>query len=389
MKGEYVLSNLLYKTYLCLIMNKLNKKTVYSIILIILLALIVSLILLYTSRKNENVIATYSINQAGQIRNESEISEETFDEYGNLTHYKYKMNLEDGSTVEKIYDIKYTFDSNNRITKVAYDNNYIEVSYNSDNKISKLINQIDYDDYKNKTEYNFTYDNTATKVASKKYNIYNNDNANNLGENYITYENYTITETTINNEKYIKCISINEDLSTEEEYLYKIRDKAINYTNVFSLLNIAFDGYFSYDNDILHNNFNINIPIFHEGKFIYLKGNRNSYFNNNCYCDNYDRILKSEFIINNRKFYNEMYCMYKNVNDKVYYRYSISASKDANRTVFNFINEKLYLNNNDIVYKIETLENKNLTEEEYQKELNKFEKYFEKNKKDDTIYYNE
>lgn len=353
-----------------------------------LLALIISLILLYSSKRNEKLIATYSIKQAGQIRNESEISEETFDEYGNLTHYKYKMKLEDGSTVEKIYDIKYTFDLDKRITKVAYDNNYIEIVYNSDNKISNLINQVDYYDYKNKVEYNFNYEDTVTKVASKRYNIYDNDNATNLGENYITQENYTITETTINNEKYIKCITINEEFSKEEEYLYKIQDTEINRSNIFSLLNVAFDGYFSYDNNMLYNNFNINIPVFYEGKFIYLKSktNSNSSFSNNSYYDESDRILKIELVTNNSKFYNETYCMYKNVNDKVYYKYSIVSSKDANGTIFNYIKEKVYLNNNNVIYKVENLENKTLTEEEYQNKLKDFKKYFEENKQEDMIY---
>lgn len=60
--------------------------------------------------------------------------------------------------------------------------------------------------------------------------------------------------------------------------------------------------------------------------------------------------------------HNQMYFMYENINDKI------------------------YLNTNDVTYKIETLENKALTEGQYKKELNKFEKYFEENEYDNSIY---
>ena len=353
--------------------NKINKKVIF-LILMIILVLVAILIYVITTKNEESVLRVYETNEYGLMRDTEMISDEIFDNYGNLTYYKYKMKLEDGSTVEKTYDIKYTFDLDNRITRVAYDNNYIEIAYNSDNKISNLINQIDYDDYKNKVEYNFNYEDTVTKVASKRYNIYDDNNAINLAESYITQENYTITETIINNEKYIRCIIINEELSKEEEYLYKIQDKEINYSNIFSLLNVAFDGYFSYDNNMLYNNFNINIPVFYEGKFIYLKSNSNSSFSNNTYYDEYDRILKIELVSNNSKFYNETYCMYKNVNDKVYYKYLINSSKDANGTAFNYIKDKVYSNNN-VIYKVENLENKTLTEKEYQDKVKDFIKY--------------
>ena len=83
-------------------MNKIKlNKNIFYVVAVLILILIISLIFINTSKKDENPIATYSINQAGQMRNENEISEEVFDEYGNLTHYKYKKVLEDGTTYEK------------------------------------------------------------------------------------------------------------------------------------------------------------------------------------------------------------------------------------------------------------------------------------------------
>ena len=317
--------------------NKINLKFLLLILIIVAVITVVT-ICLSNGKDDKKVLKVYETNEYGLMRDINNISDEIFDEYGNLTHYKYKKELQDGSIVEKVYDIKYTFDSDKKITKVSYDNNYIEITYNENNQISKLINQIDYDEYKNKIEYSFTYDNTTIKVDSKKYNVYNND-INNLGENFITYESYTITENIINNEKYAICTLTNEELSIEEEYLFKIKDKKINYSNLLSLLNVSFDGYFSYDNNMLYNNFNINIPVFYEGHFIYLKSNSN--FTNNAHYDKYDRILKIELVTNNSKFNNETYCIYKNVNDEEYYKFSIVSSNDANGTVFNYIKEKV------------------------------------------------
>lgn len=363
---------------------KLNKKILYVVALLILI-LMISLIFINTAKKDENPISTYSINQAGQMRNENEISEEVFDEYGNLTHYKYKKVLEDGTIYEKEYNINYTFDNQKRITRVAYDNNYIEIKYNNDNKIYKLINHIkDDENIKRKYEHSFTYNNSTINVSSTKSYI-----SSNVEENYTTYENYTITENTINNDKYLKCIlSYNDEPITEISF--KSEDKKTDYSNIFSLLNIEFEGYSSFIPTIKNTDFTIEFPIFNSGSIFYQKDlTINSSANLDCYYyyDKDNNILKYEMPnLRKKSFYNEMYFIYENINDKIYYRYSISASKDANIAMFNLIKDKIYLDTNDVVYKIETLENETLTEEQYQKELNKFEKYFEENKQDNSLY---
>ena len=45
------------------------------------------------------------------------------------------------------------------------------------------------------------------------------------------------------------------------------------------------------------------------------------------------------------------YCIYKNVNDEEYYKFSIVSANEANGTVFNYIKEKVYVNNNLIYTK--------------------------------------
>lgn len=81
---------------------------------------------------NNKNTTLYSTNEQGRFRNPNEIFEEQFDNFGNLLHYKYKFQLEDGSFQEKEYNLNYTFDKDNKITEVV-DNygNYIKIKYDN------------------------------------------------------------------------------------------------------------------------------------------------------------------------------------------------------------------------------------------------------------------
>lgn len=346
--------------------NKINKKMLFLILMIILI-LVTILIVVFTKKDEKNVLKVYETNKYGLMRDTENISDEIFDEYGNLTHYKYKKELEDGSTIEKEYDIKYTFDSNKRITRVAYDNNYIEVEYNSDNKISKLVNYIQEDELNKKNEFNFSYNNEATKVSSvKEYNFKNEE------ENYTINEKFTLTETNVDNEEYTLC-SISENDIEKQVYTYKKQNQEINYSNIFSLLDINFEGYFTVLPKIMNSNFTVEIPVFNSEKLLSLEvktSNPKTDFSYTNYYDKNGNILKCDMALNKDTLY-----MYKNVNDDGYYAYSIQV----NENVANYLEYRDYFDNN-MIAKREILANKEISDNELEEMLNKFENYFESNK---------
>lgn len=346
--------------------NKINPKRLFLILLVVLI-LIAILICLVVIKNNRNVLSIYSVNDYGLMMNEGSISEEIFDEYSNLTHYKYKQKLENGTYIEKKYNIKYTFDTDKRITKVEYDNNYINIEYNNENKISKLVNLVKEETLEKKYEFNFTYNNDSTEVSSSKAYDYNNGE-----EKYIVYENYIITEVIINNEKYSVC-TISENNVEKQKYTYKTLDKKIDNSNIFSLLNIDFEGYVSLLPSIKNTNFTIEIPVFNSGNIVSFQDLSNTTFTNFSYNNYYDKnnnILRCEMLLNN-----DIYYMYKNVSNNSYNAYSL----EINNNNYTYIEYKDYLNESG-VYKREILEQKTLSEDESKKMLAIFEEYFEENK---------
>ena len=347
--------------------NKINKKILF-LVLIIIFILIITMVCLFIRKKDENVINTYSVNEYGLMRDENTITDETFDEYGNLTHYKYKHKLEDGSIFEKEYNIKYTFDAKNRITKVKYDDNYINIKYNKENKISNLINLIKEDDLVQRYEFKFKYDDTITNINSEKSYTYIDNNES----NYTIIEEYIIKEYSTDNENYATC-TINVNDLDRKKYTYKIQNKEVNYSNIFSLLNIDFEGYVSFSPIIKHTDFTIEMPVFNSGNIVSLEDlsiNTNTNFSYNFYYDKNNRILKYDMYL-----YSDIYYMYEKITNKEYYGYSLDTANEN----YTYIKYKDYINEKGI-YKSEILENKILSEDESKEMLIKFEKYFEKNK---------
>ena len=92
----------------------MNKKFLMLVLFVLLILSALIGIHLYT-KKYSDIAVVYEANEQGRFRNTKEISEEVFDNFGNLTHYKYKPQSENDNMDEKEYTIDYIFDNNNRI----------------------------------------------------------------------------------------------------------------------------------------------------------------------------------------------------------------------------------------------------------------------------------
>lgn len=62
----------------------------------------------------------------------------------------------------------------------------------------------------------------------------------------------------------------------------------------------------------------------------------------------------------------------------IYYKYRLVKIYSDSSTEYTYIQNKMYLDDNNNVYKKETLESNKIDEKEYNSKLKKFEKYYEK-----------
>ena len=335
---------------------KKNKLIIISVI--IMLLLITLIVCIMHNNKNTTL---YSTNEQGRFRNPNEIFEEQFDNFGNLLHYKYKFQLEDGSFQEKEYNLNYTFDKDNKITEVV-DNygNYIKIKYDNAKRFLELSNLIAVS--KDNTilyKYDFHYEDGSTVITS---NITYNNDTSNSEKSY-----YNITPLEFNDKKYFSVIVSDNNHKPISKILYESLDKEINYSNIFSLLDLDFCGYISLNSHIRPSNFQITMPLFNTGNLIYI--NYSSSLNINYYYDSDERILKFESPDN------IVYYMYETIDNQQYYVYCLNKKTDGTYTFEKF---KDYLVNNQI-YQRELISSKEISTEEYQKQYNLFNKYFEQN----------
>ena len=86
----------------------MNKKILMLVLFVLLILSALIGIHLYT-KKYSDIAVVYEANEQGRFRNTREISEEVFDNFGNLTHYKYKPQSENDNMDEKEYTIDYIF----------------------------------------------------------------------------------------------------------------------------------------------------------------------------------------------------------------------------------------------------------------------------------------
>lgn len=330
------------------------------ILLGVIFIIILSIVFYFIFLNETEPIATYCPNEQGRFREISEIQDEQFDDFGNLIHYKYYAKQDDGSVENLEFNIKYTFDDNNNITSVTDNyNNKIEIQYDIQNRISKLTNLYNFSQDSNIFyEYTIKYEDLNTIINSTK--IYNND-VNNQ-EKYT----YILTLVEENGKKYISADMYKDEVVTCN-FLYEALEKEINNSNIFSLLDMDFYGYVSLDLNIKPSNFEISVPLFNTGKLVHIKY---SDLQTDCYYDSIGRILK--FVDGNE---NVQYYIYSNQSDKKYTGYCLEKTNNNCRK----IEFKDYLENNKLI-KREIIKSDVISIDEYEKQYNKFNKYFENNK---------
>ncbi len=261
--------------------NKKNK-VVLVIILLIIIAVGTMIYVKIVNNKNSTKDAkrVYTKNEYGLYRDENEISEEEFDEYGNLTHYKQSVYI-DGYDREFSgeYNFSYKFDENQRLIKAFYDeNNYIDIEYDDENHISKLIDNSNGLKY----EYNFEYeDDIINLIKSYKTAL-------------ISYDGLKQQETLVKEKGYIKIINFegknyilyrefDEFNTTLTEIICEKKEEDINYSNLHSILNITYPYYKNVDNSFSNNFLSEIIPVFNGGNVVYINS-----FNSNLLENNYE-----------------------------------------------------------------------------------------------------
>lgn len=339
----------------------MNKKILMLVLFVLLILSALIGIHLYT-KKYSDIAVVYEANQQGRFRNTKEISEEVFDNFGNLTHYKYKPQSENDNMDEKEYTIDYIFDNNNRITRVS-DNYgaYINISYDNKNRFSKIsgVSLFENSITVNYT-HKFNYVDNITLINTSM--IYDNDTAHPVNNTY------KISPLEINSEQCIIFETYTDENLLIEEIVCKKLNKTINYSNIFSLLDINFNGYICLSYNPCPTNFQVHLPLLNVGNIMYIKYHDNG-GNINYYYDSNDRLLNYSSQVET------VHCMYKKINSKKYICYYLSKNNE-NYTLQTAID---FLEDNKII-KREILNSKQLSFEDYNKQLPKFSEYLEKNK---------
>lgn len=356
-----------------------KKKLLLGLIIIFILTLG---FFVFFNKFNQSALETYTLNKQGLMKNDKIILDEKFDEKGNLIYYKYQS--PNNNEISE-FNFKYKYDNNNRITEVILDDNdYIQIEYNENNKISKMYETISNSLSNNKDVLNLTFnylendelivDNTITDIENEYK------------------EHYTLNYKTINYQNK-DCILITEKNDSESsiiEIAYEKNLKEINFSNFYDLLNIIPLGYYTENNNLKNTQSNDNslllmTPMISNGNLIYMKNkvkvDQYSDYKETGMDYNYDntnRLLKyNTYGYETNKTID---CMYKSINSKEYYEYRIVKIYSNASTEYKYIQNKIYLNENGNIYKKETLKSNNINEKEYSSKLKKFEKYFEKEK---------
>lgn len=339
----------------------MSKKFFILVLFTLLTILVLISVHLYTKKIN-NIAVTYEANAQGRFRNTKEIFEEVFDNFGNLTHYKYKPQFENYNMDEKEYNIDYIIDNNNRITKVS-DNygSYIKISYDNENKFSEISGS---SLFENSTIVNYThkfnYVGNITLINSSV--MYNNDSAHPVNNTY------KVSPLEINSEQCILFETYTDENQLIEEIVCKKSNKTINYSNIFSLLDLTFNGYECLSYNPCPTNFQISLPLINVGNIMYIKY-PNSDININYYYDSDNRLLNYSTQLES------VHCMYKKINDQRYIRYYLFKNNE------NCILETdIYFLEDGKIVKKEILNSEQLSLNDYNKQLSKFSKYLDKNK---------
>ena len=360
----------------------LNKKKLLICLVVIFILIIIFSI--FFNKSNETVLETYTLNQQGLMRSDKVILDEKFDDKGNLTYYKYKSSDND-DILE--FNFEYEYDDKNRIVKFGLnDNNYIQISYDENNRISKIYENV-YSylaDNISIFEFSFNYLNNDEIIVDKNISYFN-DSKGEYKQHYVL--NYKTVN--YNNKQCILLTEIDDNKTFITETVYEKGFKDIDYSNIYDLIKIVPFKYFAEDNTLKngldYDNALLINPILFNGNIIYQKKDikvdeYSDYINMryNIYYNDTNKILKQEttgYEVNNTTNF-----IYKTINSKEYYEYRLIKKYSEYSTEFTYVQDKVYLNDNNEIYKRETLKSDKIEEKEYNSKLKKFEKYFEKEK---------
>lgn len=353
-----------------------NKKKILISSIIIFILIIV--FFLFIKKPKETVLETYTLNQQGLMRDDKIIQDEKFDEKGNLIYYKYKS--PDNNNILE-FNFKYKYDDNNRITEVSLnDKDYVQIEYNSNNKISKIYESISTPLSSSKDVLNLTFN----YLENDEIIVDNNITKNKDSENEYK-EHHTLNYKTINykNKDCILLTEKDDNGNSIIEIVYQKNTKEINYSNSYEILNIIPLGYSAVDNSFkcaqsYDNSLLLMTPVFYNGNIMYMKntvkdGKYSDYKDMGAEYsyDNIGRLLKyNTYGYESNQTIN---CMYKSINSKEYYEYRLVKIYSNPSTEYTYIQNKVYLDDNNNIYKKETLKSDKINEKEYNSKLKKFE----------------
>ena len=205
---------------------------------------------------------------------------------------------------------------------------------------------------------------------------------------YIQHYTLSYKDIDYNNKKCILLTEKDGEGINVFEMLYEKNENNINYSNFYELINIVPLGYSTVDNNFkdtkdYYNSLLLMYPVIFNGNIIYvnnqIKVNQYSNYINmksNNYYDNSNRLLKQES--SGYETNQTIYCMYKSINSKEYYEYRLVKKYSNTSTEYSYIQNKIYLDDTNNIYKKEILKSDKIDEKQYISKLKKFEKYFEK-----------
>ena len=360
-----------------------RKKLFICLAIVFILVIIISTLI---NKSTKAVLETYTLNRQGLLRNDNIVLDEKFDDKGNLTYYKYKS-PENGATLESNY--QYEYDDENRIVKASLDDNdYIQMEYDDNNRLSKIFESIQDSASNGRVFLEFSFNHLDNnEIAVDKEISYSKSDENEYESN--SEQHYTLNYKTINHDNK-ECILLTEKEGEKivSEILYEKGSINMDYSNFYNFMNIVPFGYYAGDNSfknstVRENSLLVATPVLFNGNVIYIKnsiqGNPNSDYKDmgaNNYYDKQNRLLKLETY--GYETNQTINCMYKSLNSKEYYEYSLVKVYSASSTKYSYVQRKIYLGDDGRICKKEILKSDDIDEKEYKSRLREFEEYFEK-----------
>lgn len=323
---------------------------------------------------------TLEINQIGFYKN-SNVLEERYNKNGDLIYCKYKMNNEISE-----YNYEYKYDNTGRVTNIDLNSkeSTLDIEYNGD-KISKVITNYEV----GKMEYYISYSNDETVIKSffsTNGNVTRQSTENEYAGAYI------IINKELNGKNYSVMKHLDENNVVQEQIVYEINQN----NNIYSLLSyfpaicyIDEINTYKYSNVIIDNigMGGFDLFTFNKEKYLYMYRRLNTGTEDvtTSIYDNQGRILSS--INKQGDDITKKYHKYEVIDDKTFWKYNLydlgkyyQAYDVTSRYLISI--DKCYLDDNNKLFKYETGSEKYISQEEFIKLEEEYEKYIYENKED-------